>query len=234
MLSVTGISAQYGRARVLHDIAFDVTEGDIVSVVGANGAGKTTLVRVLSGMVRPSAGRVLLDGQDITALPVHEIVLRGIAHVPEGRRLFGDMTVLENLFLGSTHTAARALRADGLERVYELFPRLLERRDQLAGTLSGGEQQMVAIARGLMARPRLLMLDEPSLGLAPRVVTEIFGVISKLNAAGLTVLLIEQNVKHSLSMADRGIVLENGRIVLADTGQALLANDHTRRAYLGL
>ena len=234
MLSVVGISAQYGRARVLHDVSFGVAEGEIVSVVGANGAGKTTLVRLLSGMIRPTAGHILFEGEDITALPAHEIVLRGIVHVPEGRRLFGDMTVLENLMLGSTHPAARAHRAEGLERVYELFPPLRERAHQLAGTLSGGEQQMVAIARGLMARPRLLMLDEPSLGLAPRIVTGIFDVIAKLNEGGLTVLLIEQNVKHSLNMADHGIVLENGRIVLADTGHALLQNDHTRRAYLGL
>jgi len=234
LLSVVGISAQYGRARVLHDVSFDVAQGDIVSVVGANGAGKTTLVRVVSGMIRPTAGRVLFEGEDITVLPAHEIVLRGIVHVPEGRRLFGDMTVLENLMLGSTHPAARARRAEGLDRVYGLFPPLRERRDQLARTLSGGEQQMVAIARGLMALPRLLMLDEPSLGLAPRIVTEIFDVIAKLNESGLTVLLIEQNVKHSLDMADHGIVLENGRIVLADTGPALLQNDHTRRAYLGL
>ena len=234
MLSVHAISAQYGRARVLHDVSFDVEEGQVVSVIGANGAGKSTLVKVVSGMVRPTTGQIMFRGEDITALPVHEIVTRGVVHVPEGRRLFGDMTVLENLLLGSTHAGARASRSQGLENVYTLFPILAERRSQLAGTLSGGQQQMVAIARGLMSRPQLLMLDEPSLGLAPKVVTEILGVIRRLNEEGLTVLLIEQNVKHSLAISDRGVVLENGRIALADTGAALLNNEHTRRAYLGL
>jgi branched-chain amino acid transport system ATP-binding protein len=234
LLSVRFISAQYGRARVLHDVSFDVEDGQIISVIGANGAGKSTLVKVISGMVRPTAGEVIFDGEDITALPVHEIVTRGIVHVPEGRRLFNDMTVLENLQLGSTHNGARHSRARGLEKVYSLFPILAERRSQLAGTLSGGQQQMVAIGRGLMSSPKLLMLDEPSLGLAPKVVTEILAVISRLNKAGLTVLLIEQNVKHSLAISDRGIVLENGRIALAGSGEALLNNEHTRRAYLGL
>jgi branched-chain amino acid transport system ATP-binding protein len=234
LLNVRSVSAQYGRARVLDGVSFDVEAAEIVSIVGANGAGKSTLVKVISGMVRASAGQILFEGEDITSLPPHEIVLRGIVHVPEGRRLFGDMTVLENLLLGSTHRAARATRAEGLDHVYGLFPILLERKSQLARTLSGGEQQMVAIARGLMTRPKLLMLDEPSLGLAPRIVTEILKVIGDLNRDGLTVLLIEQNVKHSLAIADRGVVLENGRIVLADTGEALLGNEHTRRAYLGL
>lgn len=234
MLNVRSVSAQYGRARVLDGVSFNVEAAEIVSVVGANGAGKSTLVKVISGMVRPSAGEILFEGEDITSLPPHEIVLRGIVHVPEGRRLFGDMTVLENLLVGSTHRAARATRAEGLDHVYSLFPILLERQSQLARTLSGGEQQMVAIARGLMTRPKLLMLDEPSLGLAPKIVTEILTVIGDLNRDGLTVLLIEQNVKHSLAIADRGVVLENGRIVLADTGEALLRNEHTRRAYLGL
>jgi branched-chain amino acid transport system ATP-binding protein len=234
LLSVRAIGAQYGRARVLHDVSFDVEEGQVVSVIGANGAGKSTLVKVISGMVRPTTGQIMFRGEDITALPVHEIVTRGVVHVPEGRRLFGDMTVLENLLLGSTHAGARVSRSQGLESVYTLFPILAERRSQLAGTLSGGQQQMVAIARGLMSCPQLLMLDEPSLGLAPKIVTEILGVISRLNEEGLTVLLIEQNVKHSLAISDRGVVLENGRIALADTGAALLNNEHTRRAYLGL
>jgi branched-chain amino acid transport system ATP-binding protein len=234
LLSVRGISAQYGRARVLRDVGFDVDEGEIVSVVGANGAGKSTLVRVISGMLRPSGGQILFRGEDITALPPHEIVLRGIVHVPEGRRLFGDMTVLENLLLGSTHPAARKHRDQSLARAFDLFPILQERERQLASTLSGGEQQMLAIARGLMSRPRLLMLDEPSLGLAPRIVTEILGVIRTLNDGGLTVLLIEQNVKHSLAISDRGIVLENGKVALVDRGEALLSNEHTRRAYLGV
>ena len=234
MLNVRTIGAQYGRARVLHDVSFDVEDGKIVSVIGANGSGKSTLVKVISGMISPTTGQVMFNGEQITRLPVHEIVARGIVHVPEGRRLFGDMTVLENLQLGSTHDGARAARAQGLDKVYALFPILAERRSQLAGTLSGGQQQMVAIARGLMSSPKLLMLDEPSLGLAPKVVTEILAVISRLNRDGLTGLLIEQNVKHSLAISDRGVVLENGRVVLADTGAALLNNEHTRRAYLGL
>jgi branched-chain amino acid transport system ATP-binding protein len=234
MLSVEGISAQYGHARVLHEVTFGVAEGQIVSVVGANGAGKTTLVKVLSGQLRPTRGRVIFADADITTCPAHEIVLRGIVQVPEGRRLFADMTVLENLLLGSTHPRARALRGEGLDDVHALFPILRERGGQLAGTLSGGEQQMLAIARGLMARPRLLILDEPSLGLAPRLVTEIIEVIRTLNRQGLTVLLIEQNVRHSLAVCHRGVVLENGHVALVDSGEALLDNEHLRRAYLGL
>jgi branched-chain amino acid transport system ATP-binding protein len=234
LLSVRGISAQYGRARVLDGVSFDVDRGQIFAVVGANGAGKSTLVKIVSGMRRPSAGQIFFEREEITELPCHDIVQRGIVHVPEGRRLFADMTVLENLLLGSTHTGARPYRAEGLEYVYRLFPILRERQSQVAGTLSGGEQQMLAIARGLMSRPRLLILDEPSLGLAPRIVAEIFDITRSLNRDGLTVLLIEQNVKHSLAMADRGVVLENGRIALADSGQALLRNEYTRRAYLGM
>jgi branched-chain amino acid transport system ATP-binding protein len=234
LLSVRGISAQYGRARVLDGVSFDVDRGQIFAVVGANGAGKSTLVKIVSGMRRPSAGQIFFEREEITELPSHDIVQRGIVHVPEGRRLFADMTVLENLLLGSTHTGARPYRAEGLEYVYRLFPILRERQSQVAGTLSGGEQQMLAIARGLMSRPRLLILDEPSLGLAPRIVAEIFDITRSLNRDGMTVLLIEQNVKHSLAMADRGVVLENGRIALADSGQALLRNEYTRRAYLGM
>jgi branched-chain amino acid transport system ATP-binding protein len=231
---VQDIAAGYGRIGVLRDVTFDVAEGQIVSVVGANGAGKSTLVKVISGMLRPSKGRVRFRGEDITDLPTHQIVLRGIVHVPEGRRLFVDMTVYENLLLGSTHPGALGRRAEGLEQVYGLFPILRERAMQLTRTLSGGEQQMLAIARGLMARPRMLILDEPSLGLAPRIVMEILDVIRALNRDGLTVLLIEQNVKHSLAIADRGIVMETGRVTLADSASALLNNEHTRRAYLGM
>ena len=234
MLSIQRVSSQYGQARVLHDVSFDVDEGQLVAVVGANGAGKTTLVKVISGMVPASNGRIVFRGDDITGLRSDQIVLKGIAHVPEGRRLFGDMTVLENLYLGSTHAAARAYRRESLDHVFGLFPILQERRSQVASTMSGGQQQMIAIARGLMARPRMLILDEPSLGLAPMIVTEILQVIRKLNQAGLTVLLIEQNLKHALAIADRGVVLENGRVALTDTGEALLKNPHTRKAYLGL
>ncbi len=234
MLKVEAISAQYGQAKVLREVSFEVARGEIVSVVGANGAGKTTLVKVVSGVLRPSQGRVFLDGERISGLPPHQIVLRGIVQVPEGRRLFGEMTVLENLLLGSTMPTARTDRAASMERVYALFPILRERRSQLARTLSGGEQQMLAVARGLMARPRLLILDEPSLGLAPRLVTEILDGIRALNKEGLTLLLIEQNVKHSLAICHHAVVLENGRVALAGGGEELLRNEHTRRAYLGL
>jgi len=234
LLSIQGVSAQYGQARVLHEVLLDVDEGQLLAVVGANGAGKTTLVKTISGMVPVTNGRILFLGEDITGLRPDQIVLRGIVHVPEGRRLFGDMTVRENLWLGSTHAGARAHRAQSLERVFSLFPILHERQAQVAGTMSGGQQQMVAIARGLMGRPRVLILDEPSLGIAPLIVTEIFEVIRKLNREGLTVLLIEQNLKQALSIAHRGIVLENGRVVLSDSGVALLNNPHTRKAYLGL
>lgn len=234
MLKIQGISAQYGRARVLSGVSFDVEEGQLVAVVGANGAGKSTLVKVISGMLQPTEGSVTFRGAKLTGLRADEIVSHGVVHVPEGRRLFGDMTVLENLYLGSTHSTARAFRARSLEEVFALFPILAERASQLAHTLSGGQQQMVAVARGLMARPQVLMLDEPSLGLAPMVVSEILQVIRKLNEEGLTVLLIEQNLKHALSIAHRGVVLENGRVVLVDSGRALLANEHTRRAYLGM
>lgn len=234
MLSIQAISAQYGQARVLHEVSFDVDEGQLLAVVGANGAGKTTLVRAISGMVPVTRGRIVFHGEDLTRLRPDQMVSRGIVHVPEGRRLFADMTVRENLWLGSTHAGVRPQRAQSLERVFSLFPILKERQAQVAGTLSGGQQQMVAIARGLMGRPRVLILDEPSLGIAPLIVTEIFEVISKLKREGLTVLLIEQNLKQALSIAHRGIVLENGRVVLSDSGAALLNNPHTRKAYLGL
>jgi branched-chain amino acid transport system ATP-binding protein len=234
LLSIQAVSAQYGHARVLHEVSFEVGEGQLLAVVGANGAGKTTLVKAISGMVPVTRGRIVFRGEDLTGLRPDQIVLKGIVHVPEGRRLFGEMTVLENLWLGSTHDGARAQRAQTLERVFGLFPILKERQAQVAGTMSGGQQQMVAIARGLMARPRVLILDEPSLGIAPIIVAEIFDVIRTLNQEGLTVLLIEQNLRQALSIAHRGIVLENGKVVLSDSGAALLNNEHTRKAYLGL
>jgi branched-chain amino acid transport system ATP-binding protein len=234
LLSIQTVSAQYGHARVLNDVSFEVDEGQLLAVVGANGAGKTTLVKAISGVVPVTRGRIVFNGEDLTGLRPDQIVLKGIVHVPEGRRLFGDMTVLENLLLGSTHAGARPQRAQTLERVFGLFPILKERQAQVASTMSGGQQQMVAIARGLMGRPRVLILDEPSLGIAPLIVSEIFEVIRKLNQEGLTVLLIEQNLRQALSIAHRGIVLENGKVVLSDTGAALLNNQHTRKAYLGL
>ena len=221
---------------MLHDVSFDVENKQIISVIGANGAGKEAPSSRSSRAWDPAHGRrgYLLTVKISPHFPSMRLSRAASCTSPEGRRLFNDMTVLENLQLGSAHINARRWRTRELERVYSLFPILAERRSQLAGTLSGGQQQMVAIGRGLMSSPKLLMLDEPSLGLAPKVVTEILAVISGLNKDGLPVLLIEQNVKHSLAISDRGIVLENGRVALADSGAALLNNEHTRRAYLGL
>ncbi len=211
-----------------------IQEGEIVSVVGANGAGKTTLLKAIAGLVRPTGGAVDLRGERLDRLPTHRIVERGVVRVPEGRRIFPEMTVRENLELGATPPEAKRKRVETLGRVYALFPILRERAQQLAGTLSGGEQQMLAIGRGLMGLPRLLMLDEPSLGLAPMVVKEIFETIRRINADGVTILLVEQDVVHSLNMSHRGYVLENGSIVLAGGGPELLGNQHIRTAYLGI
>jgi branched-chain amino acid transport system ATP-binding protein len=219
---------------VLRDVALRIDEGEIVSVVGANGAGKSTLLKAIAGLVRATAGEIRFGGERLDRLPTDHIVALGIVRVPEGRRIFPEMTVLENLELGSYLARARRRRAESLGRVFTLFPRLQERTKQLAGTLSGGEQQMLAIARGLMSLPRLLMLDEPSLGLAPLVVREIFDTIRRINAEGTTILLVEQDVMHSLRMSHRGYVLENGTIVLQGRGAELLADAHVKTAYLGL
>jgi branched-chain amino acid transport system ATP-binding protein len=208
--------------------------GETLSVVGANGAGKTTMLRAISGLMRPRAGRILLDGERLDSLPSHAIVGRGVVQVPEGRKIFPSLTVLENLELGSYIAAAKARRREGLEQVFGLFPRLKERESQAAGTMSGGEQQMLAIGRALMARPRVLMLDEPSLGLAPIMVREIFRIIGEINRLGMTVLLVEQNTRQALALSQRGYVLENGRVVLEGSGAELLGNEHVRRAYLGM
>jgi branched-chain amino acid transport system ATP-binding protein len=233
LLRVEKVEVAYGKIRALWGVSFDVGEREIVALVGANGAGKTTTLKTLSGLLRPAAGEVHLDGERLDRLSAKEIVARGIVHVPEGRKLFPDMTVRENLLLGAFGRERRRQEA-GLERVHAIFPRLRERRGQLAGTLSGGEQQMVAIGRGLMADPRILMLDEPSLGLAPILVEEMFQVIEEINRGGVTVLLVEQNTEHALAIAHRGFVLESGRVVLAGTGRELLANEGVRQAYLGL
>jgi branched-chain amino acid transport system ATP-binding protein len=234
LLRVDGIAVSYGKIPALWGVSFDVGAGEIVALVGANGAGKTTTLKTVSGLLRPGAGAVALDGERLDRLSTMEIVARGVVHVPEGRKLFPDMTVVENLLLGAFGRAARPLRRERLERVFAVFPRLRERRDQLAGTLSGGEQQMVAIGRGLMAGPKILMLDEPSLGLAPILVEEMFRVVEEINRAGTTVLLVEQNTEHALAVAHRGFVLESGRVVLSGTGRELLANERVRQAYLGL
>jgi len=234
MLQVEGIDVSYGDVQVLWDVSFEVRQGEILVLVGANGAGKSTTIKTISSLLTPSKGQILFQGQTVHTKKPFEVIDLGIAHVPEGRRLFPEMTVEENLFMGSLSPAAKAKRAETLEWVYELFPRVLERRKQAAGTLSGGEQQMVAIGRGLMARPKLLMFDEPSLGLSPLLTSHIFDLVKRVNAEGLTVLLVEQNVHHTLTMCDRAYVLENGRIALTGSGQELMSNDHVREAYLGL
>ena len=232
MLAVQGVFAAYGAVQALRDVSIEVAQGEIVTLVGANGAGKSTLLMTICGDPRARAGRVLLEGQDITQLPTHRIMRLGLAQVPEGRRVFPRMSVMENLLMGAQ--VAGHDPAPLLEQVFALFPRLKERQAQRGGTLSGGEQQMLAIGRALMSKPRLLLLDEPSLGLAPLIVRQIFAAIRELNEKeGLTVLLVEQNAYQALRLAHRGYVLVNGRITLADTGQKLLAMPEVRDAYLG-
>jgi branched-chain amino acid transport system ATP-binding protein len=234
LLRVDGIEVGYGDMTAVRDVSLEVREGEAVALIGANGAGKTTTLRAVSGLLPLRRGRIEFEGQRLDGLHSAQIVARGLAHVPEGRQLFPSMTVRENLELGARTEAARARAADSLEQVFELFPRLLERAAQLAGTLSGGEQQMCAIGRGLMARPRLLMLDEPSLGLAPVMVKTIFEDLARINGRGITLLLVEQNVLRSLQLAHRGYVLENGRMTLSGPREDLLASGHIKQAYLGL
>lgn len=234
MLEVSDLLVAYGDTPAIFGISMRVAAGEIVSVVGANGAGKSTLLRAISGLLRPRAGTVVFDGRHLEGLEPHLIVREGIALVPEGRRLFGRMTVLQNLLLGAYAVTDPVQVQSGLDLAFSVFPRLRERQQQLAGTLSGGEQQMVAIARGLMARPRLLMLDEPSLGLAPILVSEIFRLIKQIKDQGITILLVEQNVQEALSFADRAYVLQTGRVVMEGRGQELLEMDAVRQAYLGL
>lgn len=234
LLEVQGLSAAYGRVTTLWDVSFEVAEGEIVTLVGSNGAGKTTTLRVLSGLLPVGGGSIHFDGQDLSRLRSDEIVSLGVVHVPEGRLLWPRLTVEENLIVGAYAKKARQKRAANLERVYTQFPRLRERRQQLAGTLSGGERQMCALARGLMGVPRLLMLDEPSLGLSPRLVGEVFETILGFREQGITVLLVEQNVHRGLEIAQRGYVLELGRITKTGSGRELLADPHVKTAYLGL
>jgi branched-chain amino acid transport system ATP-binding protein len=232
VLRVTDLHAAYGPIKALHGIDMEVAEGEIVTLIGANGAGKSTLLMTICGNPRASRGRVEFLGEDITRLPTHEIVRRGVAQAPEGRRLFPFMTVVENLQMGATRADPRHFEED-IERVFSLYPILRERRHQRGGTLSGGEQQMLAIARALMSRPKLLLLDEPSLGLAPLLVKRIFGVIREINERDrVTVFLVEQNAHHALRIAQRGYVMSNGRIALSGPARELLANPEVRRAYL--
>jgi branched-chain amino acid transport system ATP-binding protein len=233
LLAIEGLTAGYGATEILRGISMTVAEGEIVAVLGSNGVGKTTLNKVISGVCQATAGRIVFAGRDITNLAPDEIVAAGLIHVPEGRKIFPNMTVRENLELGS-YRRARVSRAANLDRVFATFPRLLERVSQSAGTLSGGEQQMLAIGRGLMAEPRLLILDEPSLGLSPILVEEMFALVRRINAEGLAVMLVEQNVVQSLEIAARAFILENGIFSLQGLAADLAASDDLRRAYLGM
>jgi branched-chain amino acid transport system ATP-binding protein len=232
-LELADVEAAYGDLRAVLGVSLSIGAGEIVALLGPNGAGKSTLLRTVAGLLRPRAGTIRWDGEDLTRIDAHRIVERGIALVPEGRRLFGGMTVTENLELGAFAPRARLARAASLDRVFALFPALAERRRQRVAALSGGQQQMVAVGRALMANPRLLMLDEPSLGIAPQLVQAILEVLVTINAAGVGILLVEQNVQAALGLAHRGYVLETGRIVAQGTGADLLRDPHVRRAYLG-
>ncbi|MGQ3300834.1 ABC transporter ATP-binding protein [Reyranella sp.] len=232
ILSVKGVQTFYGAIQALHGVDLEVARGEIVTLIGANGAGKSTLLMTICGNPRARAGRITFDGEDITALPTHQIVRRGVAQVPEGRRIFARMSVYENLQMGAILGDPANFKSD-IDRVFAMFPRLAERRDQRGGTLSGGEQQMLAIGRALMSRPRLLLLDEPSLGLAPLIVRQIFDSIGRIaREEGVTIFLVEQNAFHALRLADRGYVLANGRVRLSGSGKELLANQEIRAAYL--
>lgn len=233
MLKIRDLDVFYGNIHALKGVALDVYEGEIVTLIGANGAGKTTLLRTISGLIQPRVGTIEYLGQPISGIPVQSIVKAGISHVPEGRRVFGEMSVEENLELGAyLRKNRREIRRD-MERIYELFPRLYERRKQQAGTLSGGEQQMLAIGRGLMAKPKLLLLDEPSMGLAPLLVKQIFQIIKDINMAGTTILLVEQNAHMALSVAHRAYVIETGKVVMTGTPSELTRSEQIKEAYLG-
>ncbi len=234
LLEVKDIVAGYSGVPAIHGVSFSIEEGEIVSMVGANGAGKSTILKTVSGLLRPERGTITFAGQRADGLPPHRLVAMGIAHVPEGRRLFARMTVQQNLIMGAYTQRSEAERAETLAEIYEIFPILKERRTQLAGTMSGGEQQMLAIARGMMSRPRLLMLDEPSLGLMPKLVTQIFELIRRIAARGTTILLVEQNVREALELCDRGYVLQTGKVVAEGTGDELLGSELVKKAYLGL
>lgn len=233
MLKVENLVVKYGMIEAIKGISFEVNDGEIVTLIGSNGAGKTTTMQTISGLLKPAQGSVLLDGVDLTKIAPHKIVPMGLAQVPEGRRVFAQQTVEENLELGAyCRKDKEGVKAD-MQNVFELFPRLLERRTQLAGTLSGGEQQMLAMARALMAKPKIMLMDEPSMGLSPLLVKEIFRIIQDINKQGTTVLLVEQNAKMALAIADRAYVLETGKIILEGTGAELAASEQVRKAYLG-
>ncbi len=234
MLIIDKLNFSYGDLQVLWDISLEVHQGEIVTVVGANGAGKSTTLKNISRLVKPSSGSITFLGEDLKGLESHQVVERGIVQVPEGCKIFPEMTVMENLLMGSYLKGTRKDRQANIERAFSLFPRLKEREKQLGGTMSGGEQQMLAIARGLMANPKLLLLDEPSLGLSPLFVKIIFEIIQEISRQGVTILLVEQNVYQSLKISHRAYVLETGRVVLSGDGQELLGNDHVKKAFLGM
>lgn len=233
MLEVKGIEVYYGMIQALKGISFEVNEGEVIALIGANGAGKTTTLQTITGMRSPKKGQILLEGTDISKIPGHKIVSMGMAHVPEGRRVFSQLTVYENLKMGAYTRKDKEEVANSLARVYKSFPRLEERKNQMAGTLSGGEQQMLAMGRALMSKPRLICMDEPSMGLSPIFVEEIFKIIQEISESGTTVLLVEQNAKKALSIADRAYVLETGKIVLEGDAKELMNNDAIKKAYLG-
>jgi len=234
VLEVDNIDVYYGELQALWGVSLHIEEGEFISLVGSNGAGKTTTLRTISGLLTPRRGKIIFAGKDVTGWPPHRIAQEGLAHIPEGRQLFPRLTVLENLKMGAYTPRARERFDETLEFVFTLFPRLKERRDQIAGTMSGGERQMLAIARGLMLRPKLLMLDEPSLGLAPKLVQRVMDTLKRLHEEGLTILLVEQNVRYALELADRGYVLETGRVVMEGGGKELLEDPRIKKAYLGL
>jgi branched-chain amino acid transport system ATP-binding protein len=234
LLELKDVSVHYGRIQALRDISFSVEEGEIVSLIGANGAGKTTTMRTISGLLNPSQGSIMFDGQDITKMKAHIRVVNGISQAPEGRGIFPGMTVLENLDMGTFGLKSKAGVPESLERVFTLFPRLEERKKQFGGTMSGGEQQMLAIGRALMSQPRVLLLDEPSMGLAPQFIRQIFSIIKEINEQGTTILLVEQNANQALARAHRAFVLETGEITKSGTGKELLADPSIKEAYLGV
>jgi branched-chain amino acid transport system ATP-binding protein len=233
MLEVEGINSYYGNIHALKDVSLHVEQGEVVTIIGANGAGKSTMLKTASGLLRPRTGSIRLAGEDLTRLRAHDIVMKGVIQVPEGRRVFGRLTVRENLEMGAFTSLDKKRNADNLERVFTLFPRLKERSKQVSGTLSGGEQQMLAMGRALMANPRVLLLDEPSMGLAPVLVDGIFETIRQLHAAGTTILLVEQNARMALQVASRGYVLQSGAIIFSDLAASLANNEMVRKAYLG-
>lgn len=233
MLEIKDLEVYYGMIQAIKGISFEVNEGEVIALIGANGAGKTTTLHTISGLITPKKGTVVFEGKDITKTPAHKIVSAGMAHVPEGRRVFASLSVLQNLKLGAYTRSSKDEIEETLQMVYKRFPRLEERKNQLAGTLSGGEQQMLAMGRALMSKPRIILMDEPSMGLSPIFVNEIFDIIKQVSASGTTVLLVEQNAKKALSIADRGYVLETGRIVLEGEAQQLLNDESVKKAYLG-